>query len=232
MNNPGQGSAVSDQDSETEQPVAELQDIQTVESAGNSGGGPLHRLYHWVLGWADRPGGTWALFGIAFAESSFFPIPPDVLLIPLALGNVRRSLWFALVCTAGSVAGAVLGYVIGSSLFASIGQPIIELYHGMDHYNELGQLFEDNLLVTLGTAGFTPIPFKVFTIAAGAFGVSFPAFVAISALSRGARFFLVAGLIRLFGESIRVFIEKYFNLLTIAFVVLLVLGFVAVSVLL
>ena len=232
MNNPGQGSAVSDQDSETEQPVAELQDIQTVESAGNSGGGPLHRLYHWVLGWADRPGGTWALFGIAFAESSFFPIPPDVLLIPLALGNVRRSLWFALVCTAGSVAGAVLGYVIGSSLFASIGQPIIELYHGMDHYNELGQLFEDNLLVTLGTAGFTPIPFKVFTIAAGAFGVSFPAFVAISALSRGARFFLVAGLIRLFGEPIRVFIEKYFNLLTIAFVVLLVLGFVAVSVLL
>jgi membrane protein YqaA with SNARE-associated domain len=232
VNNPGQGSAVSDQDSATEQAVAELQDIQTVESAGNSGGGPLHRLYHWVLGWADRPGGTWALFGIAFAESSFFPIPPDVLLIPLALGNVRRSLWFALVCTAGSVAGAVLGYVIGSSLFASIGQPIIELYHGMDHYNELGQLFEDNLLVTLGTAGFTPIPFKVFTIAAGAFGVSFPAFVAISALSRGARFFLVAGLIRMFGESIRVFIEKYFNLLTIAFVVLLVLGFVAVSVLL
>ncbi len=232
MNDPGQGSAVSDQDSATEQSVPELQDIETVESAGNSGGGPLHRLYHWVLGWADRPGGTWALFGIAFAESSFFPIPPDVLLIPLALGNVRRALWFALVCTAGSVAGAVLGYVIGSSLFASIGQPIIELYHGMDHYNELGQLFEDNLLVTLGTAGFTPIPFKVFTIAAGAFGVSFPAFVAISALSRGARFFLVAGLIRLFGESIRVFIEKYFNLLTIAFVVLLVLGFVAVSVLL
>ena len=229
MNDPGQGSAVSDQDSVTEEKVAELQDIQTVESAGDSGGGPLHRLYHWVLGWADRPGGTWALFGIAFAESSFFPIPPDVLLIPLALGNVRRSLWFALVCTAGSVAGAMLGYFIGSSLFASIGQPIIELYHGMDHYHELGQLFEDNLLVTLGTAGFTPIPFKVFTIAAGAFGVSFPAFVAISALSRGARFFLVAGLIRLFGEPIRVFIEKYFNLLTIAFVVLLVLGFVAIS---
>ena len=229
MNDPGQGSAVSDQESVTEQEVAGRQDIQTVDSTGDSGGGPLHRLYHWVLGWADRPGGTWALFGIAFAESSFFPIPPDVLLIPLALGNVRRSLWFALVCTAGSVAGAMLGYFIGSSLFASIGQPIIELYHGMDHYHELGQLFEDNLLVTLGTAGFTPIPFKVFTIAAGAFGVSFPAFVAISALSRGARFFLVAGLIRLFGEPIRVFIEKYFNLLTIAFVVLLVLGFVAIS---
>ncbi|MGW8282887.1 MAG: YqaA family protein [Gemmatimonadota bacterium] len=196
-----------------------------------SGGGPLHRLYHWVLGWADRPGGTWALFGIAFAESSFFPIPPDVLLIPLALGNVRRSLWFALVCTAGSVAGAMLGYVIGSTLFASIGQPILELYDGMGHYEELGRLFDENLLVTLGTAGFTPIPFKVFTIAAGAFGVSFPAFVTISALSRGARFFLVAGLIRLFGEPIRAFIERYFNLLTILFVILLVLGFFAISVL-
>ena len=229
MNDSGQGSAAPDRNSGTEQPGAELHDTEAAGRSKNSGEGPLHRLYHWVLGWADRPGGTWALFGIAFAESSFVPIPPDELLIPLALGNVRRSLWFALVCTAGSVAGAMLGYFIGSSLFASIGQPIIELYHGMDHYNELGQLFEDNLLVTLGTAGFTPIPFKVFTIAAGAFGVSFPAFVTISAVSRGARFFLVAGLIRLFGEPIRVFIEKYFNLLTIAFVVLLVLGFVVVS---
>jgi membrane protein YqaA with SNARE-associated domain len=231
VNHTGQGSAAPDRDSGTGQPGAESQDIQAVEQPMNSGGGPLHRLYHWVLGWADRPGGTWALFGIAFAESSFFPIPPDVLLIPLALGNVRRSLWFALVCTAGSVAGAMLGYFIGSSLFASIGQPIIELYDGMEHYNELGRMFDENLLVTLGTAGFTPIPFKVFTIAAGAFGVSFPAFVGISAVSRGARFFLVAGLIRLFGEPIRVFIEKYFNLLTIIFVILLVLGFVFISVL-
>jgi membrane protein YqaA with SNARE-associated domain len=192
-------------------------------------GGPLHRLYHWVLGWADRPGGTWALFGIAFAESSFFPIPPDVLLIPLALGNVRRSFWFAFVCTAGSVAGAALGYLIGSSLYASVGEPIIQFYHGQAQYEELQYLFEQNLVLTLGTAGFTPIPFKVFTIAAGAFGVSFPAFLAISALSRGGRFFLVAGLIRAFGEPIREFIEKYFNLLTIAFVVLLILGFFGVS---
>lgn len=230
MSDPGQGSAVRDRESAGAETGADARVIQGVKQPTSSGGGPLHRLYSWVLGWADRPGGTWALFGIAFAESSFFPIPPDVLLIPLALGNVRRSLWFALVCTAGSVAGAMLGYFIGSSLFASIGQPIIELYNGMEHYNELGQMFEQNLLVTLGTAGFTPIPFKVFTIAAGAFGVSFPAFVGISALSRGARFFLVAGLIRMFGEPIRVFIEKYFNLLTILFVILLVLGFVAISV--
>jgi membrane protein YqaA with SNARE-associated domain len=194
-------------------------------------GGALRRLYHWVLGWADRPGGTWALFGIAFAEASFFPIPPDVLLIPLALGRVRRSLWFALVCTAGSVLGAIAGYAIGAFLFASIGRPILELYDGVDQFARLGQLFDENLLLTLGTAGFTPIPFKVFTIAAGAFGVSFPAFVAISAMSRGARFFLVAGLIRAFGNPIRAFIERYFNLLTIVFVVLLVLGFLGVSVL-
>lgn len=199
----------------------------TAAAAGK--GGALRRLYHWVLGWADRPGGTWALFGIAFAEASFFPIPPDVLLVPLALGRVRRSLWFAFVCTAGSVLGAIAGYAIGAFLFASIGRPILELYDGVDQFAHLGQLFDENLLLTLGTAGFTPIPFKVFTIAAGAFAVSFPAFVAISALSRGARFFLVAGLIRAFGEPIRAFIERYFNLLTVAFVVLLVLGFLAVS---
>jgi membrane protein YqaA with SNARE-associated domain len=219
VNDPGQGSAA--------EAVVESADLGVTEESSH--GGPLHRLYHWVLGWADRPGGTWALFGIAFAESSFFPIPPDVLLITLALGNVRRSFWFALVCTAGSVAGAALGYFIGSTLYASIGEPIIQFYHGQAHYDELKVLFEENLFLTLGTAGFTPIPFKVFTIAAGAFGVSFPAFLAISALSRGARFFLVAGLIRAFGEPIRNFIEKYFNLLTIAFVALLILGFLGVS---
>jgi len=223
VNDPGQGRG---QDGTTEAALA-----APGPTAASGPGGALRRLYHWVLGWADRPGGTWALFGIAFAEASFFPIPPDVLLIPLALGRVRRSLWFALVCTAGSVLGAIGGYAIGAFLFASIGRPILELYDGVDQFAHLGQLFDENLLLTLGTAGFTPIPFKVFTIAAGAFGVSFPAFVAISALSRGARFFLVAGLIRLFGEPIRKFIERYFNLLTIAFVVLLVLGFLAVSIL-
>jgi membrane protein YqaA with SNARE-associated domain len=223
VSDPGQGRA---QEGTTETAIA-----VPGPTAASGRGGALRRLYHWVLGWADRPGGTWALFGIAFAEASFFPIPPDVLLIPLALGRVRRSLWFALVCTAGSVLGAIGGYAIGAFLFASIGRPILELYDGVDQFAQLGQLFDENLLLTLGTAGFTPIPFKVFTIAAGAFGVSFPAFVAISALSRGARFFLVAGLIRLFGEPIRAFIERYFNLLTIAFVVLLVLGFLATSLL-
>ena len=197
--------------------------------AGATSGGWLKRMYEWVLSWSERPGGTWALFGIAVAESSFFPIPPDVLLIPLALGNVKRSFWFAAVCTAGSVLGAMLGYLVGSTLFVAIGQPILDLYGYVDKFEAVGRLYDANLLLTLGTAGFTPIPFKVFTIAAGAFSVSFPAFVAISAASRAGRFFLVAGLIRVFGDRIRGFIDRYFNLLSILFVLLIIAGFLAVS---
>lgn len=191
--------------------------------------GPLRRVYDWVLSWADRPGGPVALTGIAAAESVFFPIPPDVLLIPLSLGRPRRALWFATLCTAGSVIGGALGYLVGSSLYHTIGQPILELYGYADQYHRLGGLYAEHLILTLGTAGFTPIPYKVFTIAAGGFGVPFLAFVIISAVSRGARFFLVAGLIRLFGEPIRAFIERYFNLLTILFVILLVGGFLVVG---
>jgi membrane protein YqaA with SNARE-associated domain len=123
----------------------------------------------------------------------------------------------------------VFGYLIGSALYESVGRPILELYGYMDHYSRLGEMYSEHLVLALGSAGFTPIPYKVFTIAAGAFHVPFVAFVVISAVSRGARFFLVAGLIRAFGEPIRVFIEKYFNLLTIVFVVLLVGGFLAVK---
>lgn len=196
--------------------------------APKSSRGAVRRLYDWVLGWADRPGGTWALLGISLAEASFFPIPPDVLLIPLALGKPRKAWFFAFVCTAGSVLGAVIGYLIGSLLFTSIGQPILDLYGAVDQYDELGRMYNDNLVVTLGTAGFTPIPFKVFTIAAGAFGVAFVPFVLVSAISRAGRFFLVAGLIRLFGESIREFIDRWFNLLSILLVVLIVAGFLAI----
>lgn len=191
--------------------------------------GVLRRMYDWVLGWADRPGGAWALFGIAFAESSFFPIPPDALLIPLVLGRPTRGLWFATVCTAGSVLGAIAGYMIGSFLFASIGQAILDFYGATDHYLSLGQMFNENLWLTLGTAGFTPIPFKVFTIAAGAFAVAFLPFVVVSTVSRGARFFIVAGLLTVFGERIREFIEKYFNLLSILFVILLIGGFLVIG---
>jgi len=200
-----------------------------VSEASGERRGVLRRMYDWVLGWADRPGGAWALFGIAFAESSFFPIPPDALLIPLVLGRPTRGLWFATVCTAGSVLGAIAGYMIGSFLFASIGQAILDFYGATDHYLSLGQMFNENLWLTLGTAGFTPIPFKVFTIAAGAFAVAFLPFVVVSTVSRGARFFIVAGLLTVFGERIREFIEKYFNLLSILFVILLIGGFLVIG---
>lgn len=190
--------------------------------------GPLRRLYHWVLGWADRPGGPWALAGIATAESFVFPIPPDVLLIPLCLARPKRAFWFAALCTLGSVAGGVLGYLIGSALFEAVGAPILDFYNGAEAFDSLGRAFDENLVLALGTAGFTPIPYKVFTIAAGSFSVSFGAFVAISAISRAARFFLVAGLIRLFGEQIREFIERYFGILTIVLAVAVVAGFLLI----
>lgn len=192
--------------------------------------GPIKRLYHWVLGWADRPGGPIALGGIALAESFIFPIPPDVLLIPLCLGQPKKAFRFAAICTAGSVLGGMLGYWLGSALFDSVGARIIELYDFTDDYETLGRYYADNLVLTLGSAGFTPIPYKVFTIAAGGFSVSFGAFVAISAVSRGARFFLVAGLIRLFGERIRVFIDRYFNILSIVLVLAVIGGFLLMRV--
>ena len=200
----------------------------TSEGDGARRDGPLRRLYHWVLGWADRPGGPWALFGIATAESFFFPIPPDVLLIPLCIARPKRAFWFAALCTIGSVAGGIIGYLIGYQLFEAIGRPILELYNGTEAFNALDRQFEENLVLALGTAGFTPIPYKVFTIAAGSFAVPFGAFVVISAVSRAARFFLVATLIRLFGEKIRDFIERYFNILTIVLAVAVVAGFLLI----
>jgi len=190
--------------------------------------GPVRRLYHWVLGWAERPGGPWALGAIATAESFIFPIPPDVLLIPLCIGNPKRAFAFAGICTLGSVLGGMLGYAIGSALFETIGRPILEFYNGGEAFDALGRSFQDNLVVALGSAGFTPIPYKVFTIAAGAFSVSFGAFVVISAISRAARFFLVAALIRVYGEKISDFIERYFNVLTIVLAVAVIAGFLVV----
>ncbi len=195
--------------------------VQSSERAGW-----VRRLYDWVLGWADTRYGALALFILAFVEASFFLIPPDVLLIALCVGLPRRSLYFAAICTAGSVLGGMLGYLIGFQLYEIIGLPIIEFYNAGDAFQRVGDLYRDNLVVALGTAGFTPIPYKVFTIAAGAFSVPFIPFVVISAVSRGARFFLVAGLIRIWGPQIRGFIDRYFNVLTIVFVVALVLGFI------
>lgn len=191
-------------------------------SAGTLVFGPLRRLYHWVLTWAEHPYAPAALFVIAFAESSFFPIPPDVLLIALALGAPRRGLYLALLATVGSVLGGIAGYGIGHGLMASIGQAILDFYGMQDEFDRIRRWYLEYDVWAVAVAGFTPIPYKVFTIAAGAFDMDLWRFTAASLVSRGARFFLVAGLIYHYGAPIRHFIERYFNALTVVFMVLLV----------
>ena len=165
----------------------------------------LRRLYDWVLSWASSPYGTWALFVLAFCESSFFPIPPDVLLIALAVGKPRKALRFALVCSVGSVLGGCLGYLIGWQFMAGVGDRIIAFYGLGAKYAYIQQLYSTYDAWAIAIAGFTPIPYKVFTISAGAFDISFAVFVLASALSRSARFFIVGALIYRFGPAIQQF---------------------------
>jgi membrane protein YqaA with SNARE-associated domain len=186
------------------------------------------RLYHWVLSWAEHPQGTWALFALAFAESSFFPIPPDVLLIALCLGRPRRAAWFAVVCTVGSVLGGLAGYAIGMGLYESVGRPILEFYGLTERYAEVQELYRRFDVWAVGIAGLTPIPYKVFTVTAGAFGISLPGFVVASIVGRGLRFGIVAALLRVWGEPAREFIDRHLGILSILFAVLLVGGFVLV----
>lgn len=193
--------------------------------------GPLRRLYDWVLGWADTRFGTPALAVLSFIESSFFPIPPDPLLLALAVAKPKRSLTYATVCTIASVAGGLFGYWIGFALFDLIGQRILEFYGLNAHYETVKVRFQEYAFLSILGAAFTPIPYKVFTIAAGSFGLDLLTFTLASALGRGLRFFLEGFLIRWFGPSIRDFIDRYFNLLAIAFFILLIGGFVLVKVL-
>ena len=189
----------------------------------------IRRLYDWTLSFAGSPYGSGALFVIALAESSFFPIPPDVLLIALAVGAPSRSLVFALYATAGSVIGALAGYWIGLQFFELLGRPIVEFYGLQSQFDYVGQLYREWDAAAVFIGGFTFIPFKAFTIAAGVFQLDLTTFFGASAISRGARFFLVAALIYKFGPGIQRFIERYLNLLAILFVVLLFGGFLIVK---
>ncbi|MBT6198705.1 MAG: DedA family protein [Pelagibacteraceae bacterium] len=198
----------------------------------------LRNLYDWVLKWSNSKYGPLMLGLMAFAEASFFPIPPDVLLIPLALGLRTKAFRLAFICSLGSILGAIFGYVIGSYLW----------WEGVNQFSWLARLFFNvipgftpeifysiqtkyeiwNFWVVF-TAGFTPIPFKVITISAGAFDINFILFVIASTLSRSARFFILSALIWKFGEPMRVFIDKYFNLLAIIFMILLIGSFVLIK---
>jgi len=189
----------------------------------------LKKLYNWVLHWAETPYGTWALFVLAFTESSFFPVPPDVLLIALAISIPKKSFKFALVCSAGSVLGGGFGYLLGFKFMEFIGQPIIEFYGVTDKYDYIQQLYNKYDAWAVAVAGFTPIPYKVFTIAAGACKIDLSVFFIASILSRSARFFAVGGLIYIFGSHIKPFIDRYFNILAIIFIVLLILGFLVLK---
>ncbi len=188
----------------------------------------LRRAYHWTLAWAEHPSAKVALFFIALIESSFFPIPPDILLIALALGKPEWGLRFAAICTAGSTLGAALGYVIGMLLFASVAQPIIEFYGLMAQFEHAESWFIEYGVAIVLIAGFSPIPFKVITITAGAFGLDFILFMLASLVSRGARFYLVGALLRWGGERVRVLVEKHFEKITILVVLLVIAGFASV----
>lgn len=188
----------------------------------------LRRLKAWVEGFAEKPRAEWVLFLIAFVESSFFPIPPDVLLIAMAVIVPAKAFRYALVCTIGSVLGGVFGYFIGLAFFETIGRPILEFYGAMGHYDNVRLLYNEHAFWAILAAGFTPIPYKVFTIAAGAFEVSLSTLVMASVIGRGARFTLVAAMFYFFGAPIKKFIDKYFEILTVVFLVMLVGGFVLV----
>lgn len=190
----------------------------------------LKRLYAWVLHWADTPYGGWALFLLAFSESSFFPIPPDVLLIALAVGKPQKSLKYAAICTAGSVTGGALGYLIGWQFMAAVGDQIVAFYGLTEKMAYIEALYHRYDAWAVGIAGFTPIPYKVFTITAGAFKIHFGVFLLASMISRAARFFIVGTLIYVWGHRIQTFIERYFNTLAVVFTLLLVGGFILIKV--
>jgi membrane protein YqaA with SNARE-associated domain len=189
----------------------------------------LRQLYDRVIALSGRPSAPYWLFCIAFAEASFFPLPPDALLIPMALATPRRALWLAALATAGSVLGGALGYLIGYVLFTKLALPIIDFYHYHAAFVAFQQKFAQYGVWIILIKGLTPIPYKIVTIAAGAAAFNFPVFMAASLVTRGGRFFLEAVLLRRFGPPAQAFIERRLGLVTGLFAVLLVAGFLVLK---
>ena len=198
--------------------------------------GPIRRLYDWVIGWADTRFAVPALFLLAFAESSFFPIPPDVLLVAMCIGSVQKSYRYASWCAIGSVIGGAAGYAIGFYFWELEGvqQFFFDYIPGVspESVERVSGLYDDWSFWIVFAAAFTPIPYKVITILAGVCAINFPMFLVGSAVGRSARFFLVAWLFRRFGPGIKDFIETRFALVTLLGTLLLVGGFAAVKLLL
>ncbi len=192
----------------------------------------MRRLYDWMMTKARSQRAPHALFWVAFIESSFFPIPPDVMLIPMVIANRLKAWWYATVATIGSVIGGVFGYPIGYYFFEAVGLPILKMYGKAESFGQFTLLFNDWGVWIIIIKGKTPIPYKILTIAAGVAHMALVPFMVASVIARAMRFFLVAGLLYCFGEPIRSFIERRLTVVTTVFVVLLVGGFVAVKMLL
>ena len=200
------------------------------------------KLYNWVLNLSNNKNSNYSISLLSLSESFFFPIPPDVLLIPLCLGSRHKALYFAFLCSVSSIIGGVIGYFIGKSLwwnipgteYSAIANLFFDYVPGVtnDNFNHIKSLYDTWDFWIVFTAGFTPIPFKLITISSGTFNINFTMFLIASVISRSARFFLLAILIRIFGEQIRFFIEKYFNLLAILFTILLLGGFIIIKLIL
>lgn len=186
----------------------------------------LRKLYDWTIHWAGTEKAPAALFCVAFIESSFFPIPPDVLLIAMVIADRKRWAVNAFICTAGSVCGALFGYLIGWGLYETVGKVIVDTYNLQAVVELIGRKYAENAFLTVFTAAFTPIPYKAITIAAGLFKIPLATLVAASVIGRAGRFFMVAGALRLFGKRIADSIEKYFDIFSIVFAVLLIGGFI------
>ena len=185
----------------------------------------LRRLYDWTIALAGKRHAETALFWVAFVESSFFPLPPDLILVPMTLARRERAWRYATICTVASVLGGVLGYAIGYFLFEAVGRPILQFYQVMDQYQHLKSLFDRWGVWIIVAKGMTPIPYKLVTITSGALNFALIPFMLASIVSRSIRFFLVAALIWKFGAPVRTFIEKRLEVVTTVFLILLVGGF-------
>ncbi len=183
------------------------------------------RLYRWTLALSESRHAPLALGAVAFAESSFFPIPPDLILVPMALAKPRMAWTYATICTVGSVLGGILGYAIGALLYDTLGQWLISLYHYADKMDALRAAYAQWGWLVILVKGLTPIPYKLVTIMSGLLGYNFALFVLLSAVTRGARFFIVAGLLNRFGDPIRGALERHFAAILVGFLLLIAVGF-------
>ncbi len=189
----------------------------------------LRRLYDRVMGLAARPDAEWAIAGISFAESSVFPIPPDAMLVPMVLARPQAAWRIALICTVASVVGGFFGYAIGYFLYETVGRAVVTFYQLERQFDEYQALFNEWGLWIILIKGMTPIPYKLITIASGVAKFDLTVFALASLVTRGVRFYLVAALLHWFGPPIRSFIERYLTLVTTAFVVLVIAGFIALN---